>query len=543
MAYQTLNLIAARDDLTLEELSYLLAVDLEKGSFDRQNRPLDLYAPIEACTCLLTLPCNTDTRDLHLAHYTVKEYLNSSRVCKGPAKMYQMTDDSMYSMLASCLITYMLYESYEVEHKPLMLCAITEWHEVFEDIDSISARKSLSGLIIQLLDPNEPHYLNWRNEVAKALVLAPTDSPYPFWSAEPGAEPCATLASLCWFGCIEAAQLFLDTQKSPFPFQKPIYWTIPADFPRRFHDSQVLYSRFGHELSKDKRSKENLLLYLKNEFSGLEALTVVHVALLRSDDFQPGFLGLMLSKGADINVRSLTGSSLLNTVLNGRTRLRECVSAWGDDTNPFDFLLANGAQVNPNQCTITPLQSAIARARRSLYPLSEPMARWYKFSDHYVLLDNLFHVARKLLECGAMVNGVCHDEANISRIRQICHIYLQQPEESSPTSDETEYINAALEARGLTALYDTPLRMLDQIGDHIGVTQSTKPPPKNVLQAFYGIRKLLLSYGAKSLHLFPVEDLPGYVKEDMEEWKKIEDCQMASPSSTSILGHQIESQE
>lgn len=173
---------------------------------------------------------------------------------------------------------------------------------------------------------------------------------------------------------------------------------------------------------------------------------------------------------------------------------------------------------------------------------SEPKEHYFVTFDRDVLLNKLFHIARKLLECGAMVNGVCHDEANISRIRQICHIYLQQPEESSPTSDETEYINAALEARGLTALYDTPLRMLDQIGDHIGVTQTTEPPPKKVLQEFYDIRKLLLSYGAKSLHLFPVEDLPGYVKEDMEEWKKREDRQMASPSSTSILGHHIESQ-
>ncbi len=215
----------------------------------------------------------------------------------------------------------------------------------------------------------------------------------------------------------------------------------------------------------------------------------------------------------------------------------------GANTNLFDFLLANGAQVNPSQCTITPLQSAIARARKSLYSLSsDSKERSFEFLDRDVLLNNLFHIARKLLEWGAMVNGVCHDEANISIIRQICHIYLQQLVESSPSSDETEYINAALEARGLTALYDTPLRMLDQIGDHIGVTQSTKPPPKKVLQEFYGIRKLLPSYGAKSLHLFPVEDLLGYVKEDMEEWKKIEDRQMASPSSTSILGHQIESQ-
>jgi hypothetical protein len=154
MVYQTLNLIATRNNITLEQLSYLLAVDFEKGSFDRQHRPLDLYAPLEACTCLVTY--DAENEGLNLAHYTVKEYLNSSRICDGPAKVYQMRDDTMYSILASCLITYMLYETYEVEHKPLMRFAIADWHEVIQDMHSSSARTALSGLIIQLLDPNEP---------------------------------------------------------------------------------------------------------------------------------------------------------------------------------------------------------------------------------------------------------------------------------------------------------------------------------------------------------------------------------------------------
>jgi hypothetical protein len=32
------------------------------------------------------------------------------------------------------------------------------------------------------------------------------------------------------------------------------------------------------------------------------------------------------------------------------------------------------------------------------------------------------------------------------------------------------------------------------------------------------LENLLLSYGAKSLHLFPIKGLPGYVEEDMKEW-------------------------
>jgi hypothetical protein len=108
----------------------------------------------------------------------------------------------------------MLQETYEVENKPLMNFALTAWHEVIEDIHSPSARKALSVLMIQLLDPNEPHYLNLRNEVAKII---PSDSRY-WWSAEPGAVSCATLASLCWYGFIEAAQMVLEMQENSISF-------------------------------------------------------------------------------------------------------------------------------------------------------------------------------------------------------------------------------------------------------------------------------------------------------------------------------------
>jgi hypothetical protein len=155
------------------------------------------------------------------------------------------------------------------------------------------------------------------------------------------------------------------------------------------------------------------------------------------------------------------------------------------------------------------------------------------------MLKKLFYMVRKLLEHGAAVNRVSHDEANVTRIRQSCHIYFQQLEEDSELPEEAECISGALKAPGLTALNGTPLRMLGQLGDYIRATRLMIPIPKQVLQEFYGIRKLLLSYGAKSLHIFPIEDLAGYVKEDMEEWKKSEDPQMATPSSTSILGHHM----
>jgi hypothetical protein len=251
------------------------------------------------------------------------------------------------------------------------------------------------------------------------------------------------------------------------------------------------------------------------------------------------FLDLMLIKGADINVCSLTGFSLLNSVLLSRGYW---LPFWNDPIDLPDILLANGTQTNPTLCTITPLQSAFAGIRRTLKPRSTKRDIDVFDSFNGRGLKKVFCIVLKLLEHGAAVNGVSHDVANVTRIRQSCHIYFQQLKEDSEPPNKTECISEALEARGLTALYDTPLRMLDQLGDDMGAMQSTNPGLEGLWQEFHRIRKLLVSYGAKSLHLFLVEDLPGYVKEDMEEWKKIKDLQVANSSSTSILGHQIDSQ-
>jgi hypothetical protein len=37
------------------------------------------------------------------------------------------------------------------------------------------------------------------------------------------------------------------------------------------------------------------------------------------------------------------------------------------------------------------------------------------------------------------------------------------------------------------------------------------------MEIFKSIEKLLKNYGGKSLHLFPIEGLPGFVEKDIEE--------------------------
>jgi hypothetical protein len=510
MVYRTLNLVACGYDINVQQLSDLLAVNIETPSFDRQNQPLDRYAPVEASTCLLTY--NEDSEILNLAHYTVKEYLNSSRICDGPAKIFQMTDDSMHAMAASCFIIYMLYENYDFEPKPVMDYAIIHWYRAIQSIDSESIQQSLSTLIIQLVNPCEAHYPRWRDEVKEQSG----DTTYPYWIAECGAERCTTLASICWFGFMETAKVFLETSQDPFPFHKTIRWSnITGSYRPDLN---------GQELSGNK-IKNNLIWFFET-VTGLEILTVVHVALVAAFALKRDFLDLMVSKGADINICSLTGFSLLNTVLHFRLS-----RFWQQGTIKdrhqqqcllVDYLLAKGAQPDLSRCTIAPLQSVM----EDLLSDVEASPR---------TLDFTYHISRKLLERGARVNDIADDEANIQRIRLNCQCFFPEFKNPSVLQREIEYTESVVQNRGTSSFYDTPLRMLRDGKKRIA---SLDLKDNARMTRLVRLERLLLSSGAKSLHLFPVKGLPGYVEEDIEEWKKLNARAVVtspSPSTTRQL--------
>lgn len=267
MAYRTLSLTATGYEISLEDLSNFLAVDLENNVFDRSNQPLDDYAPVEACMCLLTL--DEETGVLNFAHYTVKEYLVSSRIGTGPANFFQMTDDSIYCVAASSFIFYMIYGSYDNESVPSMFLAVINWREAIRNIKSQRIRNSLSSLIIQLFNPTSPHLSKWQRETE----MDHNRGMFPIWSAEPGAECCITLAYLCWYGLVEAAAVFLDLRTEPFPFDKTLNWISHPSF-----DVNEEHLTAGMNCS-DSIEKE-LLKRLKSSVTGQEIVTVLQVAAM-----------------------------------------------------------------------------------------------------------------------------------------------------------------------------------------------------------------------------------------------------------------------
>ena len=56
---------------------------------------------------------------------------------------------------------------------------------------------------------------------------------------------------------------------------------------------------------------------------------------------------------------------------------------------------------------------------------------------------------------------------------------------------------------------DTPLKIVKKLIERAA-------PGTQELTTLIELKDLLKSYGGKPLHLFPIKDLPGYVKEDVE---------------------------
>jgi hypothetical protein len=185
----------------LHELKDALAVDIENASFDRCNGPVDLYTPIEASTCLVTY--SSDTKKVGLAHYTVKEYLISSRIRDGPVQKYEIAEESIYFLAAQCFMIYIMHEDYTLDKHQLLRCASLNWHDAVRYVQSEGLQKIVDSLVFELLDPTLPHFHEWLRKTSNYNAM-------PEWSVEAGAESCVTFPHLCWGGLDDMALRFFE---------------------------------------------------------------------------------------------------------------------------------------------------------------------------------------------------------------------------------------------------------------------------------------------------------------------------------------------
>lgn len=461
----------------LNALAEAVIVDVEQLSFSPEKRLLDRNALFEICTCLITV---TSEDKVILAHYSVKEYLDSERIKLGPATSFQISEIASEALGTMICLVYLLdityegvcsdvdysgmtdnqkeaYHCYEDGKFPLLTTALF-WLFVLQrkDIWTVQGPNTaiIHNLLIRLFTSKGVHYKKWLDRSGFCTENRFFGPHRTHWKTQPGAEPNTAFAIACGYGLVETAEVILESN----PNLSTSGDLVEVEFDGWF-------TAFDLDDTHDKKLQAGTLLDL------------LDVAIyFRKDEF----VELLLDSGANPNAISPDGCCKLLLTLK--------VWAFGnftyDDNSPVgitESLLEEGADPNPRGVAITPLQAA------SLCQVS--------------------HRMKILLDAGAQVNAVGDDRAIVAGIQKRSTTGADPfiMGDSWPQKKFLSQIEICklISTRGALRNYETPLRIVEKRLD-----QSADDERDELLE----MKNLLIENGGKSLNLYPGQNIPGHLE-------------------------------
>jgi hypothetical protein len=195
--------------LRVEELVEVLATRLdnrEDAKYHSGWRPEDArQAVLSACSSLITIVNVDGVSVVQFSHFSVKEYLMSSRLANAGEhlSLYYIIPSSAHTFLSRSCLSVLLnlgddLDKSTAEERPFAIYAARYWvdHAKFEGVSL-----GIQDLIERLFDPDKPYFATWVwiydiDRPWKGLI--PTDRP-----TQPEATPLY-YAALCGFrGAIE----------------------------------------------------------------------------------------------------------------------------------------------------------------------------------------------------------------------------------------------------------------------------------------------------------------------------------------------------
>ena len=188
-------LVVSIRPLRVEELAEVLAVLLDSGEGSEYHadwRPEDAQQEVlSTCSSLITVTNVDGSSVVQFAHFSVKEFLMSSRLAnaRDPLSRYHILPHSSHTVIARVSLNVLLsigdkVDKSAVENHPLALYASRYWvnHAKFEAVLS-----SIQDLMERLFDPSQPHFATWvwlydmdrpwEGHMATARPMKPTATP------------------------------------------------------------------------------------------------------------------------------------------------------------------------------------------------------------------------------------------------------------------------------------------------------------------------------------------------------------------------------
>src|SRR6266403_5372296 len=167
-AYRLFQCITvASRPLRVEELAEFLAFDLDDEKNPRFNadwRPDDPEDEVlSICSSLVAVVEVDDTKVVQFSHFSVKEFLTSSRIAQGPISRFHISlEPAHLTITRACLAVLLLLDGSVnkamMKNFPLAFYAARYWadHAKFGNVSS-DARDGIQ----RVFDPNEPYLSSW----------------------------------------------------------------------------------------------------------------------------------------------------------------------------------------------------------------------------------------------------------------------------------------------------------------------------------------------------------------------------------------------
>ena len=390
-AHRLLQCLAvAVGPLFVEELAELLAFDFQvstKGGIPTLKEDWrwddEEEAVLSTCSSLITIIPRDDSRVVQFSHFSVKEYLTSSRLAQSPRadiSRFRIDLEPAHTIMAqACLATLLrLDEHSDVTVSPLVEYAAENWvdHAQFEKVSS-RVRDGMDDLF----DSSKPHFAAW-------LQVHDIDEDWFSFSLLRDGSPLY-YAAFCGFYDLAERLITKDPDQVNTPGGLNLFPLPAALYNRHFHVANLLY-RHGAVVDvqrSDKltplyaassRGQVDIIRWLLNHGADVDACTSAGYTPLSEAAFtmQLEAVQVLFEHNADINSQDREGQTSLHWISAYRG-LNEM------PVNMLRLLLELGA--NPNICD-----------------------NYHRSPLHEASSEGLLEAARLLLSHGAKI-----DEKNV----------------------------------------------------------------------------------------------------------------------------------